>query len=47
MCNDYEQYIGWEAYCRAMQEFELRVPTHQTELDLLQAADIRIGDIVR
>jgi putative SOS response-associated peptidase YedK len=45
MCNDYEQHIAWEAYCRAMQEFELRVPTNQTELDLRQADDIRIGDM--
>jgi hypothetical protein len=45
MCNNYEQHIAWEAYCKAMQEFELRMPTRQTEFDLPQADDIRIGDI--
>src|ERR1700744_3704167 len=43
MCNNYEQHIAWESYCRAMQDLALRVPTHQTELDLRQADDIRIN----
>lgn len=45
MCNDYEQHIAWAAYCRMMQELELAIPKHQSELDLPQADDIRIGDL--
>lgn len=45
MCNDYEQQIAWEAYCKAMQAAELGIPTQNGELDLPQAADIRIGDL--
>ena len=44
MCNDYEQQIRYAEYCRMMQELALRIPSHQTELDLPQAEDIRIGD---
>lgn len=44
MCNDYEQHIRYAEYCRMIQELALEVPIHQTELDLPQADDIRIGD---
>ncbi|TGT94978.1 SOS response-associated peptidase [bacterium M00.F.Ca.ET.163.01.1.1] len=44
MCNDYEQHIAWAEYCRMMAELALRIPSHQTELDLPQADDIRIND---
>ncbi len=45
MCNDYEQHIAYAEYCKMMQDLELSVPSHQTELDLPQSDDIRIGDI--
>jgi putative SOS response-associated peptidase YedK len=44
MCNDYEQHIAYAEYCRMMQSLALDVPTHQSELDLRQADDIKIGD---
>jgi putative SOS response-associated peptidase YedK len=44
MCNDYEQHVRWKEYCKLMQELELGVPAHQTELDLPQADDIKISD---
>ena len=45
MCNDYEQHIHWAQYCAMMQAAELGIPTHQNELDLPGADDIRINDI--
>lgn len=45
MCNDYEQQIAWELYCKAMQAAELGIPTQNGELDLPRADDIRIGDL--
>ena len=45
MCNDYERYIAWDEYCKAMQALEWGIPTDQTETDLPQAADTRIRDI--
>lgn len=44
MCNDFEQHIAWAEYCRMMESLALKIPTHQTELDLPQADDIRIND---
>jgi putative SOS response-associated peptidase YedK len=44
MCNDYEQHIRWKEYREMMQALALRIPAHQTELDLPQADDVRIGD---
>ena len=47
MCNDYEQHVRWARwaeYCKVMQDLELGIPTHQTELDLPQADDIKIND---
>jgi putative SOS response-associated peptidase YedK len=43
MCNDYEQHVAWDAYCKAMQA-ALQVPARQGAADLPEAADIRIGD---
>jgi hypothetical protein len=45
MCNAYEQHITWAAYRKVMQQLELGIPTHQFELDLPKADDIRIHDV--
>ena len=45
MCNDYEQHVAWADYCKAMQQLELGIPTHQSERDLPQADDIRVNDV--
>jgi putative SOS response-associated peptidase YedK len=45
MCNDYEQHIRWAEYCDMMQALKLGIPTHQNELDLPQADDIRVNDM--
>lgn len=42
MCNDYEQHMA--EYCRMMAALALKIPSHQTELDLPQADDVRIND---
>src|ERR1700722_2373454 len=44
MCNDYEQHVRWADYCKMMQALDLRIPSHQSEIDLAQADDIRIND---
>jgi putative SOS response-associated peptidase YedK len=44
MCNDFEQHILWQLYCEAMQAAALGIPTQQTEIDLPEADDVRIGD---
>lgn len=44
MCNDYEQHVLWAEYCRMMASLALKIPEHQTELDMPQADDIRIND---
>lgn len=44
MCNDYEEHILWKAYCEMMAKEALRIPSHQTELDLQPADHIRITD---
>jgi putative SOS response-associated peptidase YedK len=44
MCNDYEQHVAWREYQRKMDEIGAALPPHQSELDLPQADDIRIGD---
>ncbi|RFB88684.1 DUF159 family protein [Rhizobium leguminosarum bv. trifolii] len=43
MCSEYEQQITYSEYCRVMQDLALGIPTHQTELDLPSANDIKIG----
>jgi hypothetical protein len=45
MCNDYEQHVRWVEYRSMMQALELRVPSHQSQLDLAEADDVRIADI--
>src|SRR5579872_6091339 len=45
MCNNYEQHVAWEAYCKMMQDLEWGIPTNQSELDLPQADDVRIRDV--
>src|SRR3954464_11728874 len=45
MCNDYEQHIRYAEYRQALAELSLTAPAHQTEADLPQADDIRIGDL--
>jgi hypothetical protein len=45
MCNDYEQHVAYAEYCKMMQDLELGIPLHQTELDLPQSDDIKIGDM--
>jgi putative SOS response-associated peptidase YedK len=45
MCNDYEQHVAWADYRRAVEQFELGIPTHQSERDLPQADDIRVNEI--
>jgi hypothetical protein len=43
MCNDYEQHIAYAEYCKMIQDLELGIPSHQTELDLPKSADIKIS----
>ena len=45
MCNDYEQHISYAEYRKAVQELDLSTPEHQSETDLPQSDDIRIGDL--
>jgi hypothetical protein len=45
MCNDYEQHIRYAEYRKAVQELDLSMPEHQSEADLPQSDDIRIGDL--
>jgi hypothetical protein len=44
MCNDYEQHVRWAEYRKLMQALDLAIPSHQSELDLPPADDIRIND---
>ena len=44
MCNDYEQHVKWRECCEMMQTLALGTPTDQSERDLPQADDIRIGN---
>lgn len=44
MCNNYEQHVRWQEYCKMMQDLELGIPAQQSELDLPQASDIKIND---
>lgn len=44
MCNDYEQHIRYDDYARLMQQLDLDIPDHQSQADLPQADDIRIGN---
>ena len=44
MCNDYEQHVSYADYSKAIRALELSTPAAESEADLLQADDIRIGD---
>jgi len=44
MCNHYQQRIVWAEYCRVMVELALKISTHQAELLLPQADDIRVNE---
>lgn len=45
MCNDDELHITWAQYKRALESVSVSIPPRQSELDLLQADDVRINDI--
>src|ERR1700757_3498852 len=45
MCNEYERYVDWYAYCKLMQDLEWGTPTRQTEADLPQARSVRIRSV--
>ncbi len=45
MCNDYEQHVRYDQYVALMQKLELGIPSHQSDLDLPRADDIKIGDM--
>ena len=45
MCNDYEQHVTWAQYKRALESVSVTIPPRQSELDLVQADDVRINDI--
>lgn len=45
MCNDYEQHIAYAQYAEAVRQFGLTTPSDESEADLPQADDIRIGDL--
>lgn len=44
MCNDYERYVEWQAYCRAMAEAQLGMPAYANAGQLPQADDVRVRD---
>jgi len=45
MCNAYEQHVAYAQYAEAVRALELPTPTTESEADLPQADDIRIGDL--
>jgi putative SOS response-associated peptidase YedK len=45
MCNDYEQRVSYAEYAKAIRALELSTPSAESEADLPQADDIRIGDL--
>lgn len=44
MCNDYEAHVRYAEYREMMQRLSLEVPDHETELDLPEADDVKIGN---
>jgi hypothetical protein len=44
MCNDDEQHVQWTEHRKLMQAPDLAIPSHENELDLPQADDIRLND---
>ena len=45
MCNDYEQHVAYRQYLEALEVLELSAPAGETEANLPQADDVRIGDL--
>jgi putative SOS response-associated peptidase YedK len=45
MCNDYERNVTWAQYRAAMRAAGISIAERQSDLDLPQAADVRIGDM--
>ena len=45
MCNDYERNVTWAQYRAAMRAACISIGERQSDLDLPQAADVRIGDM--
>lgn len=45
MCNDYEQHVSHADYTKAIRALELNAPATESEADLPQADDIKIGDM--
>ncbi|WP_348642683.1 SOS response-associated peptidase family protein [Neorhizobium sp. P12A] len=45
MCTEYEQHISYTQYCKVMQDLALGIPTHQSELDMPAANNIKIGEM--
>lgn len=45
MCNSYEQLVAYAAYRRAVEAAELTTPASESEADLPQGSDLKIGDI--
>jgi putative SOS response-associated peptidase YedK len=45
MCNEYERYVDWYAYCRLMQDLAWGTPSRQSERDLPQAGSVRVRDV--
>lgn len=45
MCNDYEQHVAYAQYTEAIRQLELSTPEGESEADLPQVDDIRIGDL--
>lgn len=45
MCSEYEQHTSYAEYCIVMQDLALGISTHQTDLDMPPADDIKIGDM--
>jgi putative SOS response-associated peptidase YedK len=44
MCNAYEQHVAYAQYAKAVRALDLSAPATESEADLPQADDIRIGD---
>ena len=44
MCNDYERNVTWAQYRAAMRAADFTIDDRQSDLDMSQARDVRIGD---
>lgn len=45
MCNDYEQHVTYAQYREALNALDLSTSDSESEADLLQADDIKVGDV--